>query len=137
MPNIPFVTGNFDTTGTSGLRTSDQIDTMLKYNDQFGTFSGVTNAKLLSWADYDDEKYTLSNVVRDSNDALVSATVTWPNGATGTFTTDSFNSAFPGAIDAFHITYVPQFGPSRTLTQPLVTRDVDGKVIMLPPIQVT
>jgi hypothetical protein len=61
-------------------------------------------------------------ITRDGNGAATSAPVVWPDGITGTYTADTVSTAFPGAVDAYHITY----GTSpvvRTYTQAAVTRD--------------
>lgn len=76
--------------------------------------------------------YALSSVVRDVNDALVSGTVLWPNGETGVFTTITPSAAFPGAIDAYSITYKFGNGGVRTVTQPLITRDDAGAIAVQP-----
>jgi hypothetical protein len=74
----------------------------------------------------------LSGVTRDSNSALLSATVTWPDGTTGTWTTDTVSTDFPGAIDAYHVTY-----GSKTVTQSAVTRDGSGAVTTQPALTVS
>lgn len=72
-------------------------------------------------------------VTRDANGAATTAAVTWPDGTTGIYTADTVSTLFPGAVDAYHITY----GTSRTYTQPAVTRDSSGAVITLPAIVVS
>lgn len=84
---------------------------------------------LVAWTN--SEAYSVTSATRDGNEAIVTATVVWPDGGTGVFTTDTASVAFPGAIDAFHITYIK--GPvSHTITQSLVTRDASGAVIAQP-----
>lgn len=75
-------------------------------------------------------------VVRDVNEAMISADVIWPDGTTGTYTADVVNVTWPSVIDAYHVTYVGENG-TVTYTQPLVTRDVNGAVINLPEIVVS
>lgn len=60
-------------------------------------------------------------ITRDANGAALSAPVTWPDGKPGTYTATTLSSAFPGAIDAYTITYGSPV--TRTYTQPAVTRD--------------
>lgn len=60
-------------------------------------------------------------ITRDSNGAATSAGVTWPDGTTGTYTADTVSTAFPGAVDAYHVTYGSPV--TKTYTQPAVTRD--------------
>lgn len=76
--------------------------------------------------------YSLSSVTRDSNDAIVTAAVAWPNGQSGVFTTITASTAFPGAIDAYSITYTFGNGGVKTVTQPLITRDSAGAVAVQP-----
>jgi len=60
-------------------------------------------------------------VTRDANGAATSAGVVWPDGSTGTYTATTVSSAFPGAVDAFTVTWVG--ATTKTVTQPAVTRD--------------
>lgn len=82
------------------------------------------------------ESFQLVSAVRDANSAIVTANVAWPDGATGVFTTDIASTSFPGAIDAYHITYVLG-GTQFTLTQAAVTRDVNGAVTAQPAITIS
>lgn len=79
--------------------------------------------------------YALTSVTRDSNEAVVTGSVVWPDGSTGTFTTDTASSTFPGAVDAYHITYINSSG-TKTITQSLVTRDTAGGVIAQPALTI-
>jgi hypothetical protein len=47
--------------------------------------------------------------------------VIWPDGATGAYTATTVSTAFPGAVDAYTVTYVGS--TTKTVTQPAVTRD--------------
>ncbi len=134
---IPFVDGMYDTTLTSGTRSSVQIDRMLEHQHLIQSFGGVTISQIIDWALPEDEEWKPTNIVRDSNGAVVSADITWPNGATGKLITDVFSTAFPGAIDAFHITYKLPGLDERTLTQPTVTRDINGVVTYQPEIVIS
>lgn len=71
-------------------------------------------------------------ITRDSNGAATSASVRWPNGKTGTYTATTVSTAFPGAVDAYTVTY-----GSRTVTQPAVTRDANGAIVNRPEMVVT
>jgi hypothetical protein len=74
-------------------------------------------------------------ITRNGNEAVTSASVLWPDGSPGTWTTDTLSSAFPGAVDAYHVSYG---SPTvRTVTQPAVTRDAAGAVTVQPAITVT
>lgn len=83
------------------------------------------------------QAFTVVSATRDVNDAIVSASILWPDGATGTFTTDTASTEFPGAIDAYNVTYVPVTGPTVTVTQMAVTRNSSGAVIDQPLLIVT
>ncbi len=74
-------------------------------------------------------------VTRDANGAATSAPVVWPDGTPGTYTADTLSTAFPGAVDAYHITYGAPV--TKTYTQPLVTRDTTGAAITVPAIVVS
>jgi hypothetical protein len=71
-------------------------------------------------------------ITRDSNQAVTSAAVMWPDGTPGTFTADTLSTAFPGAVDAYHITYGNPV--SRTFTQPAITRNTAGAATTVPRI---
>lgn len=79
--------------------------------------------------------FRLVSATRDANEAITTATIAWPDGVTGLFITDAASTAFPGAIDAWHATY--DSTPSKTVTQPAVTRDAGGAVIAQPAITIT
>ena len=87
---------------------------------------------LQTWA-Y-NQTFQLVSADRDANSAITTASIVWPDGITGTFTTDVASTAFPGAIDAWHATYVGS--PTKTITQPVVTRDANGAVTAQPAITI-
>jgi hypothetical protein len=66
-------------------------------------------------------------ITRNTSEAATSATVAWPDGTTGTYTADTLSSAFPGTVDAYHISY-----SGHTVTQPQVTRDASGAITAQP-----
>lgn len=77
----------------------------------------------------------VGTITRDTNDAALSANVVWPDGTTGTYEADTVSTAFPGAVDAYHVTYD---GPvPKTYTQPAVTRNANGAVTVLPEMVVS
>lgn len=98
------------------------------------TINTIQQSSLLQWA-YGNI-FQLVSATRDSNEAIVTASIIWPDGSTGTFTTDVASTAFPGAIDAWHATYVNN-GVTKTITQPVVTRDANGAVTAQPAITIT
>ena len=75
----------------------------------------------------------VGTITRDTNGAATSASVVWPDGATGTYT-GTASSTVLGAIDTYAITHVGS--PTKTYTQPTVTRDSSGAVTVRPAITV-
>ena len=73
-------------------------------------------------------------ITRDANDAATSAPVVWPDGTPGTYTATTVSTAFPGAVDAYTITYGSPV--TLTYTQPAVTRNSNGAVTIRPAITV-
>ncbi len=73
-------------------------------------------------------------ITRDANDAATSAPVTWPDGTPGVYTATTVSAAFPGAVDAYTVTYGSP--ATRTYTQPAVTRNANGAVTTRPAITV-
>jgi hypothetical protein len=108
--------------------TKSQIDSLAA-----STFS--LNQKLYTWTN--STSFSLSSITRNSDGAIVTGTTVWPDGSTGSFITDTFSTLFPGAIDAFHVTYVPASGPTKTITQSLLTRDASGAVTVQPVLTIT
>jgi hypothetical protein len=76
----------------------------------------------------------VSDVNRDVNDALVSATIEWPDGVAGTFVADILSVDFPGAVDAWHATYAGP--PSKLITQTAYVRNANGAVMSMPKITI-
>jgi hypothetical protein len=72
-------------------------------------------------------------ITRDSNGAATSAGVVWPDGSSGTYT-GTASSTFPGAVDAYTVTWVGS--TTKTVTQPAVTRDSTGAVTTRPAMTV-
>lgn len=81
------------------------------------------------------QAFQLVSATRDANGTIISANIVWPDGITGVFTTDIASVEFPGAVDAWHATYVALV--PKTVTQPAVTRDDIGAVILQPAIIIT
>lgn len=105
--------------------------------------NGVKRVEAVRSAGYDaykalaasPETLTLSAAVYDAlTGALLSATVTWPDGTTGTFT-GTPSADLPGALDGWTITYGSPV--IRTYTQPTVTRNSSGDVTARPAVTVT
>ena len=92
----------------------------------------IASSLLLTWA-Y-TQAFQLVGATRNSDGAITSATIKWPDGVNGVFTSDTLSTAFPGAIDAWHATYAG--ATTKTVTQPLVTRDSIGAVTVQPAITI-
>jgi len=79
----------------------------------------------------DLEALIVGAITRNASGAATSAGVVWPDGTSGTYTATTVSSAFPGAIDAYTVTYAGN--PIKIVTQPAVTRDSStGAVINRP-----
>ena len=87
---------------------------------------------LFTWAL--TQAFQVITATRDANGAIVSADISWPDGVLGVFTTDVASVTFPGAIDAWHATYLATV--AKLITQPAVTRDSNGAVIAQPAITI-
>ena len=75
-------------------------------------------------------------ITRDANNAATAAAVEWPDGSTGVYAATAVSTAFPGAVDAYTVTYVRD-GVTQTATQAAVTRNAAGAVTNRPAITVT
>lgn len=113
----------------SSYYTSDQVNSLIA-----GVSGGPSLTTQLTQWTY-AQAFQLVSATRDANEAITTASIVWPDGATGTFTTDTASTAFPGAVDAFHVTHVLS-GATKTITQPAVTRDAGGAVTAQPALTV-
>lgn len=87
---------------------------------------------LLTWANV--QNFRLVSASRDSNGAIITAEIIWPDGILGVFTTLTPSVEFPGAIDSWQATYLGTI--PKVLTQPAVTRDDNGAVVGQPAITI-
>lgn len=116
---------------TVGIAVGTAANTVAAGNDSRITGAvQVLNTGLLSWTQA--QAFQLVSASRDSNGAITTATVLWPDGGTGTFTTDTASTSFPGAVDAYHVTY-SNGGVSKTVTQTAVTRDPSSGAVTAQP----
>lgn len=83
----------------------------------------------------DPDLIIVGAITRNADEAVTSAPVVWPDGALGTFTATVLSSSFPGAVDAYTVTYGSPV--TRTYTQPTMTRDSAGAVTVRPALVVT
>lgn len=94
----------------------------------------VLQAHAASWAAVPD-LLIFGDIQLDDDGVLETASVIWPDGATGLFTTTEVNAEFL-TVDAYTITRV--VGPSTShYLQPTMTRNEDGVVIDRPAIIVS
>lgn len=97
--------------------------------------SGVPRSVLFSSLAKSLEEIIEGTITRDTNEAVTTAQVVWPDGTTGVFTATSLSTLFPGAVDAYTVTYLG--ATTVTYTQPLMTRDSSGAVTVRPAITVS
>lgn len=105
------------------------------------TVTGLTAARTLEIeagslksAAQDPDGMMVGAITRDSNNAITSSSVVWPDGSTGTYTALVLSTLFPGAVDSYRVTHTVT---GDIYTQPTVTRNDDGFVIIRPAITIT
>jgi len=94
------------------------------------TVGASSNSQILGWAYV--QSFSVISATRNANNVITTASIVWPNGATGTFTTDTINTTF-NAIDAWHATHILD-AVTKTVTQTAVTRNASGAVTAQPAI---
>lgn len=77
------------------------------------------------------EAYRLVSGTYNADGALLSGSIEWPDGATGTFVADAISATDAGLIDGYTVTHALS-GVTITLQQPAVTRNADYQVV--PPV---
>lgn len=85
---------------------------------------------LLDWTQ--GEGYEPTAITRNVDSLVTSATVKWPDGASGTLTTTNYNATY-GVYDGYTITH----SAGKTVTQAAVTRDANGAVTVKPALVVS
>lgn len=117
---------------TTLLATDAEVATAVGAHDVApAAHSGTTSAGVAG----NPDAIIYGAITRNSDGAATSAPVIWPDGAVGTYTATVLSSAYPGAVDAYTITYGSPV--TRTYTQPTVTRDASGAVTNRPALVVT
>lgn len=105
------------------------VDTQnLEWQDP-GVFYASTSDNQRGW--FMGNQFALGNILRDTSGAVISASVTWPDGAQGAFVADVVSGDFPGRVDAWHVTWTGD-AVGRTFFQPQVTRDSNGLLVDVP-----
>ena len=92
--------------------------------------ASVTDARLKEWASGED--YEMTAATWDTDGVISAATVKWPDGSAGAFTTVTKDATWL-AINAYTITHTVS---GKTVTQPAVTRDANGNITVKPAITV-
>lgn len=97
-----------------------------------GGGADITDEVLKGWTEAG--AYEMTAITYDGvyTHVVASATVKWPDGSAGVFTTDDINIWWE-AIDAYNITHVDS---GKTVTQSGVTRNMDGDVTAKPALTV-
>lgn len=116
--------------GSTDVANKSYVDNSI--TSQFGA---TLNDRLRAWAQ--SKAFALPTASRDDNSAIITASVVWPDLSTGTWTTDVYSTDFPGAVDVYHLTYVPASGPTKTITLTITSRDANGAALGLPVASIT
>lgn len=95
-----------------------------------GGGASASNAALKAWAEAG--AYELTAITYDTDGVVTTATVKWPDGSAGIFTTTAKNSTWL-AVDAYTISHADS---GKTVTQAAVTRDGNGAVTVKPALTV-
>ena len=92
--------------------------------------AGVFDQTLKEWAEAG--AYEATAVTLDSDQVVTTATLKWPDGSAGTYTTVTKNATWL-AVDAYTASHTAS---GKTVTQSAVTRDSDGNVTTKPALSV-
>lgn len=106
---------------------------LAELDDAIGDLAGSLpseNENLKAWVE--GAAYETLTVTRDSDGVVSSATVQFPDGSGGTFTTTTKNPTWL-AIDAYTVTHTAS---GKTITQDAVTRNVNGEITVKPALTV-
>lgn len=141
-PTIPAAQVNVDWSSVSGITqilnkpTIPAAQVQSDWNASTGVAAilnkptiSTINQLVLDWV-YSNS-FAVLTATRNSDEVVTSASIVYPDGGTGTFTVDTLSTLYPGAIDAYHVTYV-NGGVTKTITQTAVTRDSSGAVVAQP-----
>lgn len=94
-------------------------------------FRVTENDDLKAWTN--SGAYAITSATRDSDGVITTASVSWPDGSTGTFTRTTKNATFL-TIDAYTVTHTDS---GKMATQSAVTRDASGNVTAQPAIAIS
>ena len=117
------------------LRLTDEIEGTVEFRhiEEFALSGGASliNSNLRAWAN--TSAFSLTSATRDTDGVITTATVSWPDGSVGTFTTVTKNSVWL-TVDAYTVTHTSS---GKTVTQSAVTRDGSGRVTAQPALTIT
>lgn len=94
--------------------------------------AGIIDDALIAWVSGDDYEMTAITYDGIYTDVIASATIKWPDGGAGVFTTTNIDSAWH-AINSYTITHTLS---GKTVTQALVTRNANGDITVKPALSV-
>ena len=114
----------------AGISTAQAVIATAQAAEATATVGTSSNIQILNWAYV--QSFAVISATRNANNVITTASIVWPNGATGMFTTDTINTTF-NAIDAWHATHILS-GTTKTVTQTAVTRNSSGAVTAQPTI---
>ena len=117
----------------AGIATAQAVIATEAAAEAEATVGASSNIQLLNWAYV--QSFAITSATRNSNDVITTASIVWPDSATGTFTADRINAAY-NAIDAWHATHILS-GTTKTVTQTAVTRNSNGAVTAQPVITIS
>jgi hypothetical protein len=119
--------------GTPGTTAQTVIGAINEINISVTAIEGgatVSDIRLKEWTEA--EAYELTAVTYNADGVVTTATVKWPDGSAGTFTSVTINVPF-AAIDAYTVSHTTA---TKTVTQALVTRDAAGAITVKPALTV-
>lgn len=88
------------------------------------------NQLIIGWAAA--RAFTLNTATYNVNGVLTSATVTWPDGSTGSYLTNTIDSIF-NVPNSWTITHA---NSGLTVSQPLITRNSNGNITNQPALTI-
>ena len=110
--------------------TGDPLRTAFgKANNNVGGASASAGA-LVAWVEAG--AYEATAISFDSDGVVTTATVKWPDGSAGTFTTTAKDTTHL-AVNSYTVSHTDS---GKTVTQAAVTRDADGNVTTKPALSV-
>lgn len=87
------------------------------------------DVQLFAWTN--SRSAQLLEITRDADEVIVTATVRWPDGKSGIFTT--LAKGANNTVDAFSMTWNGP-GAGKIITQPLIERTASGAALSVPPL---